>query len=70
MIWAKLKLLLLKPKVGITKIFALREEYKIGERVRLKPNKIFSILNWPVSQDQIRVRAFLGTIQSTRQKVE
>ena len=70
MVWSKLKFLLLKLRVGITKIFALGEEYETGGRVRLKPNKIEKILNWPVPQDQARVRAFLGTIQSTRQKVE
>ena len=45
MVWSKLKLLLLKLKVGITKIFALGGEYKTGKRVRLKPDKIEKILN-------------------------
>lgn len=70
MVWSKLKFLLLKLRVGITKIFALGEEHETGGRVRLKPDKIEKILNWPVFQDQTRVRAFLGTIQSTRRKVE
>ena len=53
-------------KIGMTKIFTLREEHKKGGKVRLKPNKIEKILTWPVPQDQTAVRAFLGTIQSTR----
>ena len=70
MVWSKLKLLLIKLKVGITKIFALGEEHKIGGKVRLKSDKIEKILNWPVPQDQTKVKAFLGTIQSKRQKVK
>ena len=53
----------------MTKIFALREEYEIGGRVRLKPDKIEKILTWLVSQDQTALRAFFGTIQSTRYQV-
>lgn len=30
----------------MTKIFVLEEEYEIGERVRLKSDKIEKILNW------------------------
>ena len=58
--------MLSKLKIGITKIFALGEEHKIGERVRLKPDKIEKILTWPIPQDHIAVRAFLRTIQSTQ----
>ncbi len=65
MVWSRLKLMLSKVKIGMTKIFALGEEHEIGRRVRLKPNKIEKILIWPVPQDQTAVRAFLGTIQST-----
>ena len=51
MVWSKLKLLWLKLKIGITKIFTLGEENKTGGKVRLKPDKIEKILNWPVCQD-------------------
>ena len=53
----------------MTKIFAFGEEHEIGERVKLKPDKIGKIFTWPVPQDQTAVRAFFGTIQSTRQWV-
>ena len=69
MVWSRLKLMLSKVKIGMTKIFALGEEHEIGGRVRLKPDKIEKILTWPVPQDQTAVRAFLGTIQSTRRWV-
>ena len=62
MVWSRLKLMLSKLKIGLTKIFALGEEYEIGGRVRLKPDKIKKILTWPIFQDQIAVRAFLKTI--------
>ena len=44
MVWSKLKLMLSKLKIGMTKIFALREEHEIDRRVRLKLNKIKKIL--------------------------
>ena len=66
MVWFRLKLMLSKVKKGLTKIFVLGEEQKIGGRVRLKPDKIEKIPTWQVPQDQTAVRAFLGTIQSTR----
>ncbi len=62
MVWSRLKPTLFKVKMGMTKIFALREEHKIGGRVRLKSDKIEKILIWPVPQDQTAVRAFLETI--------
>ena len=65
MILSRLKLILSKVKIGMTKIFALGEKHEIGGRVRLKPDKIKKIFTWPVPQDQTAVRAFLGTIQST-----
>ena len=37
----------------------------MGGRVRLKSDKIEKILIWPVTQDQIAVGVFLGTIYST-----
>lgn len=43
MIWFKLKLILSKVKIGITKIFILREKYKIGKKNGIKPNKIEKI---------------------------
>ena len=66
MVWSKLKLAFAKLKIGMTKIFVLREEHKIGKKIRLKSDKIEKILTWPVSQDHTVVRAFLVTIQSTR----
>lgn len=36
--------MLSKIKIGMTKIFALGEEYKIGGRVRLKTDKMKKIL--------------------------
>ena len=44
MVWSRLKLILSKLKIGMTKIFALGEEYEIGEKIRLKPDKIEKIL--------------------------
>ena len=44
MVWFKLKLAFSKLKIKITKIFALGEEQKIGEKVRLKLYKIGKIL--------------------------
>lgn len=61
--------MLSKLKIIITKIFALRKEHKIDRRVRLKPDKIEKIFTWPIPQDQMAVRAFLGTIQSLRRWV-
>ena len=66
MVWSRLKLMLSKVKIEMTKIFTLREEHKIDGRVGLKPDKIEKILTWSVPQDQIAIRAFLGTIQPTR----
>ncbi len=43
-VWFRLKLILSKLKIGMTKIFALEEENKIGGRVILKPDKIEKIL--------------------------
>lgn len=63
LIWSQLKLVFPKLKIGMTKIFALRKEYEIGGRVKLKPDRIKKILNWPIPQDQTAVRAFLDTIQ-------
>lgn len=40
MIWSRLKFILSKLKIDITKIFILGEEYEIGKKVRLKPDKI------------------------------
>lgn len=37
--------MLLKLKIGIIKIFALGEAYKIVKRVKLKPDKIEKILS-------------------------
>ena len=51
MVWSKLKLVFPKLKIGMTKIFALREEHEIGGRIRLKSDKIEKILTWPISQD-------------------
>ena len=66
MIWSRLKFMLSKLKIGMTKIFALGDEYEIGRKIRLKPDKIEKILAWPVLQDQTAIRAFFSTIQSTR----
>ena len=46
----------------MTKIFALGEEYEICRRVKLKLDKIEKVFIWPVSQDQIVLKVFLGTI--------
>lgn len=54
--------MLSKLKISMTKIFALREEYEIGKRLRLKPDKIEKTITWPIPQDQTVVRAFLATI--------
>ena len=43
-------------------IFVFRKEHEIGERIRLKSEKIEKIFAGPVSQDQIAVSAFLHTI--------
>ena len=51
MVWFWLKLILSKDKIGITKIFALGKKYKIGDKVRLKPDKIEKIFTWPIPQD-------------------
>lgn len=64
MIWFRLKLMLLKLKIDITKIFRLGEKYKIDRRVRLKQDKIEKILTWPVPQNQTTIRTFFGNIQS------
>ena len=66
MVWSKPKLAFSKLKIGMTKIFALGEEYEIGRRIRLKSDKIEKILIWPIPKDQTAVRAFLDTIQSTK----
>ena len=66
MVWSRLKLMLSKLKIGMTKIFALGEEHKIGGKIRLKLDKIENILTWPVSWDQIVIKAFFGTFQSIR----
>ena len=63
MVWSRLKFILSKLKIGMTKIFILEEEYEIGKRVRLKPDKIEKILIWLVSQDQTAIKAFFGAIQ-------
>lgn len=41
----------------MTKIF-----HKIRGEIKLKLDKIEKILTWPISQDQIVVKVFLGTI--------
>ena len=64
-VWSKLKLILSKLKIEMTKIFTLEEEHKIGGRIRLKPDKIEKILAWLVPQDQTAIKAFLDTIQSS-----
>ena len=51
-----------KLKIRMTKVFFLGEEHKIGEKVRLKPDKIGKILIWLVPQDQTVVKAFFSTI--------
>ena len=66
MVWSKLKLILSKLKIRMTKIFTLRKEHEIGGRRRMKPDKIEKVFAWPVPPDQTAVRAFFGTIQSTR----
>ena len=43
MVWSKLKLILSKLKIEITKIFALEEEYAIDRKIKLKLNKIEKI---------------------------
>lgn len=53
MVWSRLKLILSKVKIRMTKIFALGEEYEIGGRVKLKSDKIEKIFTWPIPQDQI-----------------
>ena len=42
-VWSKLKLAFSKLKIEMTKIFALKEEHKIGKKIRLKSNKIGKI---------------------------
>lgn len=64
MVWSKFKLILLKLKIRVTKIFALEKEHKIGEKIKLKLEKIEKILIRTVSQNQTAIRAFLSTIQS------
>lgn len=49
--------------IRMTKIFAFGKEYKIEEKVMLKPDKIKKILIWLVSYNQTAVKAFLGIIQ-------
>ena len=36
MIWSRLKPMLLKQKIGMTKIFALEKKYEISKRIKLK----------------------------------
>lgn len=50
-IWFKLKLLFFKLKIKITKIFALRQKYKIGKKIRLQLVKIEKTFIWLVLQD-------------------
>lgn len=49
MIWSKLKLILSKLKIEITKTFALGKKHKIDGKVKLKPDKIEKILTWPIT---------------------
>ena len=41
-----MKLILLKLKIEMTKIFELKEKYKIDGKIRLKLDKIEKILTW------------------------
>lgn len=61
MVWSKLKPMLSKLRIDITKIFALEEEYEVDRKLRLKSDKIEKILIWLVLQNQMVVRAFFGT---------
>ena len=62
MVWSKLKFVFFKLKIGMVKIFVLEKEHNRRGRIRLKSDKIEKILIWPLSQDHIVIRAFLGTI--------
>lgn len=53
----------------MTKIFALKKEYEIRGKIKLRSDKIEKILTWPIPQNQIVVRVFLDTIQSIRCQV-
>lgn len=57
------KVYTIKLKISIIKIFALRKEYKIAKRVKLKLDIIENILIWLLPKNQIVIKTFLDTIQ-------
>lgn len=44
MVYSRLKLILSKFKIFITKIYAFGKKHEIGRKVRMKPDKIVKIL--------------------------
>ena len=46
--WFRLKFILSKLKIEITKIFALRKKHEISKKIRLKLDRIEKIFIWPV----------------------
>ena len=68
-LWSRLKLSLSKLRIGMTSIKALGETHEVGGRVRIRPEKVEKILNWPKPQNASETRGFLGTAQGTRKWV-
>lgn len=50
-IWFKLKLAIFKLKIKITKIFAFKEKHKIGQKIKLKPDKIQKTFIWLILEN-------------------
>lgn len=68
--WSKLKLGFNKLQLFCTSVVALGESHQIGGRVYLKEERIAIILKWPIPQDKTGVKAFLGTVGTTRRWVK
>ena len=68
--WANLTLSFKKIVLFTSKVKALGIAHEVGGVIRVLPDRVKKIANWPEPRTQRQVRSFLGAIQITRRWVK
>lgn len=70
LLWARFRLSFTKMEIGVSQISALGELHEVGGKISIKPERVKTILEWPIPADASGVRSFLGVVATTRRWVK
>ncbi|SMR65003.1 unnamed protein product [Zymoseptoria tritici ST99CH_3D1] len=68
--WAMMRLSLRKVKIGMNKIEILGETHEAGGKRSMKPDRVLSVLEFPVPYNATEARGFHGVVQTARDYIK